>query len=163
MGEGRAEWAIFGEGANPDLKTPAIVPAHPAAVALALLLLRVKKVGAVVSAWATVLEPATEHGRAAMDELHQQTISLLSFQSTPKETYDAQVAFNLLPVLGEEAKVNLGATEARIRRHLACCFRVDDCRKSVRNSSMLRSFMDMEFRWAWSWSSLLRLKIWKRR
>jgi aspartate-semialdehyde dehydrogenase len=105
--------------ANPDLKTPAIVPAHPAAVALALLLLRVKKVGAVSSAWATVLEPATEHGRAAMDELHQQTISLLSFQSIPKENYDAQVAFNLLPVLGEEAKVNLGATEARIRRHYA--------------------------------------------
>jgi aspartate-semialdehyde dehydrogenase len=105
--------------ANPDLKTPAIVPAHPAAVALALLLLRLKKVGAVSSAWATVLEPATEHGRAAMDELHQQTISLLSFQSIPKETYDAQVAFNLLPVLGEEAKVDLAATESRIRRHYA--------------------------------------------
>ena len=103
--------------ANPDLKTPAIVPAHPAAVALALLLLRIKKVGAVASAWATVLEPATEHGRAAMDELHQQTISLLSFQALPKETYDAQVAFNLVPVLGEEAKIDLGGTEARIRRH----------------------------------------------
>ncbi len=105
--------------ANPDLRTPAIVPAHPAAVALALLLLRLKKVAAVASAWATVLEPATEHGRAAMDELHQQTISLLSFQSLPKETYDAQVAFNLLPVLGEESRVNLAATEARIRRHYA--------------------------------------------
>jgi aspartate-semialdehyde dehydrogenase len=89
--------------ASPDLRTPAIVPAHPAAVALAVLLLRLKKVGAVSSAWATVLEPATEHGRAAMDELHQQTISLLSFQALPKETYDAQVALNLLPVLGEEA------------------------------------------------------------
>lgn len=105
--------------ANPDLKTPAIVPAHPAAVALALMLLRIKRVGAVAGAWATVLEPATEHGRAAMDELHQQTISLLSFQPLPKETYDAQVAFNLLPVLGEEAKIDLGATEVRIRRHYA--------------------------------------------
>ena len=104
---------------NLDLKTRAIVPAHPAAVALALVLLRIKKVGAVSSAWATVLEPATEHGRAAMDELHQQTISLLSFQPLPKDTYDAQVAFNLLPVLGEEAKVDLAATEARIRRHYA--------------------------------------------
>jgi aspartate-semialdehyde dehydrogenase len=104
---------------NPDLKTPAIVPAHPASVALALLLLRLKKVSVVSSAWATVLEPATEHGRAAMDELHQQTISLLSFQALPRETYDAQVAFNLLPVLGEEAKIDLGATEARIRRHYA--------------------------------------------
>lgn len=108
-----------GGKANPDLKTPAIVPAHPASVALALLMLRLKKAGAVASAWATVLEPATEHGRAAMDELHQQTISLLSFQAVPKETYDAQVAFNLLPVLGEAAKIDLPATEARIQRHYA--------------------------------------------
>jgi aspartate-semialdehyde dehydrogenase len=105
--------------ANPDLKTTAIVPAHPAAVALALLLLRFKQVGTVSSAWATVLEPATEHGRAAMDELHQQTISLLSFQPLPKENYDTQVAFNLLAILGEEAKIDLSATEARIRRHYA--------------------------------------------
>ncbi len=68
--------------ASPDLKTPAIVPAHPAAVALALMLLRLKKAGVVASAWATVLEPATEHGRAAMDELHQQTISLLVVPDT---------------------------------------------------------------------------------
>ena len=29
---------------------------------------------------ATVLVPASEFGRAAMDELHQQTVNLLSFQ-----------------------------------------------------------------------------------
>jgi aspartate-semialdehyde dehydrogenase len=102
---------------TPDLQTPAVVPAHPAAVALALLLLRAKEVADVRSASATVLEPASEYGRAAMDELHQQTVSLLSFQSLPKEIYDAQAAFNLLPSLGESAKVHLGASEARIRRH----------------------------------------------
>jgi aspartate-semialdehyde dehydrogenase len=101
----------------PDLQTPAVVPAHPAAVALALLLLRIKEVAGIRSASATVLEPASEYGRASMDELHQQTVSLLSFQSLPKEMYDAQVAFNLLPSLGESAKVHLGASEARIRRH----------------------------------------------
>ena len=52
-----------------------------------------------------------------MDELHQQTVNLLSFQSLPREQYDAQVAFNLLPELGEAAKVKLGAAEQRIRRH----------------------------------------------
>ena len=103
--------------AAPDLQTPAVVPAHPAAVALALLLLRVKSVAGVRSSSATVLEPASEYGRGAMDELHQQTVSLLSFQSLPKDMYDAQVAFNLLPALGESAKVNLGSSEARIRRH----------------------------------------------
>jgi aspartate-semialdehyde dehydrogenase len=101
----------------PDLQTPAVVPAHPVAVALALLLLRAKSVANVRSASVTVLEPASEYGRASMDELHQQTVSLLSFQSLPKEMYDAQVAFNLLPSLGESAKVHLGASEARIRRH----------------------------------------------
>ena len=35
-----------------------------------------------------------------MDELHQQTVNLLSFQSLPREQYDAQVSFNLLPVAG---------------------------------------------------------------
>jgi aspartate-semialdehyde dehydrogenase len=103
--------------AVPDLQTPAVVPAQPAAVALALLLHRAKGVAGVRSASATVLEPASEYGRASMDELHQQTVSLLSFQSLPKEMYDAQVAFNLLPSLGESAKVHLGASEARIRRH----------------------------------------------
>jgi aspartate-semialdehyde dehydrogenase len=52
-----------------------------------------------------------------MDELHQQTVTLLSFQNLPREQYDAQVAFNLLPALGEEAKIRLAATEERIRRH----------------------------------------------
>jgi aspartate-semialdehyde dehydrogenase len=80
-------------------------------------MLRARQVAGVRSASATVLEPASEYGRAALDELHQQTVSLLSFQSLPKEIYDAQVAFNILPTLGESAKVNLVASEARIRRH----------------------------------------------
>ena len=53
-------------------------------------------------------------GRVAMDELHQQTVSLLSFQTVPREQYDAQVAFNLLRALGDEAKIKLADTEARI-------------------------------------------------
>lgn len=100
-----------------DLQTSAIVPAHPAAVSLALLLLRLKKAGSVRRAWATILEPASEQGRAAMDELHQQTVNLLSFQPLPKEIYDAQVAFNLLPVFGEATKANLLATQQRVERH----------------------------------------------
>jgi aspartate-semialdehyde dehydrogenase len=104
---------------GPDLRTPAIVPAHPAALALGLILAGLKGLGAVRSAWATLLEPASEYGRVAMDELHQQTVSLLSFQALPKAIYDAQVAFNATPVSGEEAKIDLTATESRIRRHYA--------------------------------------------
>jgi aspartate-semialdehyde dehydrogenase len=105
--------------APPDLHTPAIVPAHPGALTLALLLERLQSIGAVRNVSATVLEPASEHGRSAMDELHQQTVTLLSFQAVPKEVYDIQVAFNAIAATGEAAKINLGEIEARIRRHYA--------------------------------------------
>lgn len=104
---------------SPDLHTPAVIPAHPASVALALLMLRLKNVAAVKNASVTILEPASEYGRAAMDELHQQTVTLLSFQTLPREVYDTQVAFNCVPVFGEAAKINLGVTEATIHRHYA--------------------------------------------
>lgn len=102
---------------SPGLETPAVVPAHPVAVALALLLARAGRAARIRSASATVLEPASEYGRAAMDELHQQTVKLLSFQDLPKQVYDTQVAFNTTPSFGESAKVNLAASESRIRRH----------------------------------------------
>jgi aspartate-semialdehyde dehydrogenase len=66
-----------------------------------------------------MLVAASEFGRAAMDELHQQTVNLLSFQSLPRAVYDAQVAYNLLAGFGENTKVNLPAMEARVRRHFA--------------------------------------------
>jgi aspartate-semialdehyde dehydrogenase len=117
----RAPWlASSGLGSvatTADLFTPAVVPAHPAALALALLLERLQQAAPVRFAAATVLEPASAFGRAAMDELHQQTVSLLSFQGLPRAIYDAQAAYNLLGGLGESASINLGAEEARIRRH----------------------------------------------
>jgi aspartate-semialdehyde dehydrogenase len=112
----RAPWLGF-ESTTADLFTPAVVPAHPAALALALLLERLQIAAPIRFAAATVLEPASAFGRAAMDELHQQTVSLLSFQSLPRAAYDAQAAYNLLSGLGESATINLGAEEARIRRH----------------------------------------------
>jgi aspartate-semialdehyde dehydrogenase len=112
----RAPW-LGSAAVTPDLFTPAVVPAHPAALSLALVLERLQLAAPVRFAAATVLEPAGEFGRAAMDELHQQTVSLLSFQSIPRAIYDTQVAYNLLSGLGESAKVSLDAAAARIRRH----------------------------------------------
>jgi aspartate-semialdehyde dehydrogenase len=103
----------------PNLHTPAVVSAHPAALVLALLLERLQRAGAIRQASATVLEPASEYGRAALDELHQQTVTLLSFQSIPTQVYDVQVAFNTVGGFGESAKVSLADSEARIRRHYA--------------------------------------------
>ena len=112
----RAPW-LGSEAVTVDLFTPAVVPAHPAALALAVLLERIQQAAPVQFAAATLLEPASEFGRAAMDELHQQTVNLLSFQSMPRAMYDAQVAYNLLSALGESATVHLSTVEARIRRH----------------------------------------------
>ncbi len=98
----RAPWLGW-EAATVDLFTPAVVPAHPAALALALLLERLQQAAPVRFAAATLLEPASEYGRAAMDELHQQTVNLLSFQELPKAVFDAQTAYNLLSGLGEGA------------------------------------------------------------
>src|SRR5580693_5582732 len=112
----RAPW-LGGEEVSADLFTPAVVPAHPAVITLALLLDRLQQAAPVRFAAATVLEPASEFGRAAMDELHQQTVSLLSFQGMPRAVFDAQAAYNLLSGLGESSTINLGAEEARIRRH----------------------------------------------
>ena len=114
----RAPW-ISSDVVSADLFTPAVVPAHPAALALALVVERLQQAAPIRTAAATTLLPASEFGRAAMDELHQQTVNLLSFQSLPKATYDAQVAYNLLAGLGESAKASLSTIDSRIRRHFA--------------------------------------------
>ena len=115
----RSPWMQDEATTKPDLKTPGVVSAHPVAVMLGLVAKQMQAGLKVRSLAATVMQPASEHGRAAMDELHQQTVNLLSFQQIPKDEYDAQVAFNLLPAFGEEAKVKLSATAQRVRKHYA--------------------------------------------
>ncbi len=115
----RAPWVERELGATPKLdfiEAPVTI-AHPAAVVLALLLLRAQKVGTIARAAATIFEPASEHGRRGMDELHEQTVNLLSFQQLPKTVFDAQVAFNLLDRYGEKSLPSLASVEDRIRRH----------------------------------------------
>jgi aspartate-semialdehyde dehydrogenase len=116
----QAPWVtdMFAAGnGEPDLRTPALIAAHPAAVMLALVAARLQASLRLMSVAATVMEPASEHGREAMDELHQQTVNLLSFHSLPQDQYDAQVSFNLLVSLGERAKVDLAETRRRIGNH----------------------------------------------
>ena len=84
---------------------------------LALLLLRAQKVGKIARAVATVFEPASEHGKRGMDELHEQTVNLLSFQQLPEAVFDAQVAFNLIDRYGEKSLSSLNSEESRIQQH----------------------------------------------
>jgi len=94
------------------------VPAHPVAVALARLL-KALKAAPPVEVVATVFEPASERDKAGIDELHRQVISLFNFKTLPKEVFDAQTAFNLLPRYGEDAPVSLGSVQSRIEDELA--------------------------------------------
>lgn len=102
---------------QPDLQPAPCIVAHPAAVALALLLLRARKAGVIRMAVATVFEPASEQGQNGMDELHQQTVNLLSFQPLPKDVFDTQVAFNLVGRYGQSSKLSLDTLQAKVLRH----------------------------------------------
>jgi aspartate-semialdehyde dehydrogenase len=106
-----------GQVAPPELQPGPCVTAHPVSVALALLLLRAKKAGTITRAVATIFEPASEHGQRGMDELHQQTVNLLSFQPLPKDVYDVQVAFNMVARYGQKSQPALDSVEARVLRH----------------------------------------------
>jgi len=106
-----------GQVARPDLQPGPCVTAHSVAIIVSLLLLRAAKAGAIRHTVATVFEPASEHGQRGMDELHQQTVNLLSFQPLPKEVFDAQVAFNMLARYGPKSDPALDSVEARILRH----------------------------------------------
>jgi len=106
-----------GQVAPPDLQPGPCITAHPVSITLALLMLRARKAGTIRRAVATVFEPASEHGQRGMDELHQQTVNLLSFQPLPKDVFDAQVAFNLLARYGQKSQPPLDSIESRVLRH----------------------------------------------
>lgn len=106
-----------GQVVPPELQPGPCVVAHPVAVALALLLLRARKAGTVRRVTAVAFEPASEHGQRGMDELHQQTVNLLSFQPLPKDVFDVQVAFNMVSRYGSKSEPALDSIEARILRH----------------------------------------------
>src|SRR5215470_2066583 len=98
----RAPWVErqLGKVFTPQLQPGPAVIAHPVSVVLALLLTRIHAAQPLRRVVATVFEPASEYGQTGMDELHQQTVNLLSFQQLPKQVYDVQVAFNMVSQYG---------------------------------------------------------------
>ncbi len=80
---------------------------HPGAVALAHLL---HPLGPFTPrrVVATLLEPVSVLGKAALDEMFEQTRGILTFQSDPpREVFPTQMTFNVLP--GETPAVHLAA------------------------------------------------------
>ena len=95
------------------------VIAHPAAIAMALVLRRLHSIEAVRASVIQIFAPASEHGKQGVEELQGQTVSLLSFKKVPHAIFDTQLSFSMLAKYGEGAKVSLEETELRIERHLA--------------------------------------------
>jgi aspartate-semialdehyde dehydrogenase len=95
------------------------VIAHPAAIALALFLRRLQFHDPIHRSVIQIFAPASEHGVKGVEELQNQTVSLLSFKSLPQTVFDAQIGFTMLAKYGQEAPVALDESELRIERHLA--------------------------------------------
>jgi aspartate-semialdehyde dehydrogenase len=111
--------APFVEPQGFDAKGPVQTIAHPAAIAIALLLTNVLKAGAIRRSVIEIFEPVSERGKAGIDELQKQAVALLTFKPLPKAVFDAQVSFNMLSEYGSEAPLSLEDIELKIDRHLA--------------------------------------------
>ncbi len=76
-----------------------IVSPHPITIPIALLLHQIESLSPIELCTGTVIQPASEFERKGVEELAQQTVSVLSVQSVPKVVFDRQLAFNLYPAL----------------------------------------------------------------
>ncbi len=105
-----------------SLKPLSISP-HPAALAVATVLEAVASRFALARAVVNIFQPASERGKPGVDELHEQTVSLLSFRKIPQEIFDRQLAFDLLATGGTGMRPTLEEVEARLDRHVQALLR----------------------------------------
>jgi aspartate-semialdehyde dehydrogenase len=87
---------------------------HPATIALGRVLSRVHSKFRLESASITILEPASERGSAGVNELQEQTVELLNFQSVESRVFGGQLAFNFLAEIETSRQ-----TESLIRAQLS--------------------------------------------
>jgi aspartate-semialdehyde dehydrogenase len=62
----------------------------------------------------TVLQPVSERGADAIEEMEAQVVKLLSFQPIAQQIFDVQVGFNLLSSYGPESRIKLSDARSRI-------------------------------------------------
>jgi aspartate-semialdehyde dehydrogenase len=76
-----------------------LVSPHPIAIPIALILHQIGTLSPIELCTATVVQPASEFDQEGVEELAQQTVSVLNIQSVPHKIFDRQLAFNLYPAL----------------------------------------------------------------
>jgi len=82
---------------GPPAQGRIIAVPHAVTTLLTGLLAPVHAAVGVTRASAFVLRPASDFGEAGLEELREQTVHLLRFESTPTEVFGRQLAFNVLP------------------------------------------------------------------
>jgi aspartate-semialdehyde dehydrogenase len=92
--------AAFGARWSPD--APLLVTPPGPALALALVLRPLALAAGLVRVTATLLEGASNRGRAGIDALYQESLALFNQQDLPDPgVFERPVAFDCIPVLGE--------------------------------------------------------------
>ncbi|HYS52543.1 MAG TPA: Asd/ArgC dimerization domain-containing protein [Thermoanaerobaculia bacterium] len=76
-----------------------IISPHPVAIPIALILHQIGTLSIVEQCAATVVQPASEFEQVGVEELAQQTVSVLNVKGVTKHVFDRQLAFNLYPAL----------------------------------------------------------------
>lgn len=89
-----------------------LVSPHPVAIPIALILRQIETLSAVELCTATVVQPASEFEQEGVEELAQQTISVLNIHAVPKTVFDRQLAFNLYPALEHNEEVIVSQIKA---------------------------------------------------
>jgi aspartate-semialdehyde dehydrogenase len=70
---------------------------HPLTLTLASLLAPLDRALGLVGASAFILRPASDFGQAGLEELREQTVRLLRFESAPTDVFGRQLAFSVIP------------------------------------------------------------------
>lgn len=70
---------------------------HPVSTMLVTLLAPIHRAIGVTRVSVFVMRPASDFGEAGLEELRDQTVHLLRFESTPTEVFGRQLAFNIVP------------------------------------------------------------------
>ena len=99
-------------------RQPVISTPHPVSQMLSTLLAPVRRRCGLKEAVVVVLQPASERGEPGIDELYQQTLSLMNFNEMPKKVFGRQLAFNLIPGQLAEEDRNVSATRRDIEREV---------------------------------------------
>ncbi len=75
---------------------------HPITMMLSNLLFPLDKMFGIRNASVNVFSPVSIMGEEAIEELYQQTVNLLNFKEIPKEIFENQLVFNIIPDFTEK-------------------------------------------------------------